>query len=84
MAPATSSISRAEPGGARAASRSCPGDALHRRRPGHQLRRRALAGRAGRAGELSRRTQVIFLSHHGHLVEVAREVFGENLNVVRM
>ena len=35
-------------------------------------------------GELSRRTQVIFLSHHGHLVEVAREVFGENLNVVRM
>ncbi len=35
-------------------------------------------------GELSRRTQVIFLSHHDHLVEVAREVFGGGLNVVRM
>ncbi|WP_159693615.1 YhaN family protein [Cognatazoarcus halotolerans] len=35
-------------------------------------------------GELSRRTQVIFLSHHDHLVDVAREVFGQGLNVVRM
>lgn len=32
--------------------------------------------------DLSRRTQVIFLSHHDHLTELAREVFGKELNVV--
>ncbi len=32
--------------------------------------------------ELSQRTQVIFLSHHEHLVPVAKEVFGSYLNVV--
>lgn len=34
--------------------------------------------------ELSQRTQVIFLSHHEHLVPVAREVFGSHLNVVNL
>jgi hypothetical protein len=32
--------------------------------------------------ELSERTQVIFLSHHDHLVATARRVFGDDLNVV--
>lgn len=42
--------------------------------------------RAGLAalGELSRRTQVIFLTHHEHLAEVAREVIGEGLNVIEL
>ena len=34
--------------------------------------------------KLSEKTQVIFLSHHAHLVPVAREVLGEGLNVVMM
>ncbi|HSW23325.1 MAG TPA: chromosome segregation protein SMC, partial [Burkholderiaceae bacterium] len=34
--------------------------------------------------ELSTRTQVIFLTHHAHLVPVAREVFGEAMNVVAL
>jgi uncharacterized protein YhaN len=34
--------------------------------------------------ELSQRTQVLFLSHHEHLVPVAREVFGSHLNVVNL
>lgn len=33
---------------------------------------------------LSEMTQVIFLSHHDHLVPVAKSVFGPSLNVVRM
>lgn len=33
---------------------------------------------------LSSRCQVIFLTHHEHLVEPARKVFGQNLNVVRL
>ncbi|MBI1395782.1 MAG: AAA family ATPase [Betaproteobacteria bacterium] len=42
--------------------------------------------RAGLAvlGELSRRTQVIFLTHHEHLVEVARERVGADLNVLTL
>ncbi|MEN9893597.1 MAG: hypothetical protein RLY78_3892 [Pseudomonadota bacterium] len=42
--------------------------------------------RAGLAvlGELSRRTQVIFLTHHEHLVDVAREAVGAAINVVRL
>lgn len=42
--------------------------------------------RAGLAalGELSRTTQVIFLTHHEHLVEVARECVGRELNVVSL
>ncbi len=44
---------------------------------------RARAGLEALA-ELSERTQVIFLSHHEHLVPVAEAVFGVGLNVVRM
>lgn len=33
---------------------------------------------------LSEMTQVIFLSHHDHLVPVAESVFGPNLNVIRI
>ncbi|WP_326541191.1 AAA family ATPase [Pseudorhodoferax sp.] len=40
--------------------------------------------RAGLAalGELARRTQVIFLTHHEHLVPVARQVLGPDINVI--
>src|SRR5690606_32712426 len=34
--------------------------------------------------ELSRQTQVIFLSHHDALLEPARRVFGDELDVVRL
>ncbi len=34
--------------------------------------------------KLSQATQVIFLTHHEHLVPLARGVFGERLNVVRL
>lgn len=33
---------------------------------------------------LSEHTQVVFLSHHDHLTELARRVFGDTLNVVRL
>ena len=35
-------------------------------------------------GDLSRRMQVIFLTHHDHLVPLAREVLGDKLNVVSL
>jgi hypothetical protein len=35
-------------------------------------------------GELSTKMQVIFLSHHDHLVPLAREVLGGDLNVVTL
>jgi uncharacterized protein YhaN len=35
-------------------------------------------------GELSRRMQVIYLTHHEHLVPLARQVLGDDLNVVRL
>ncbi len=35
-------------------------------------------------GELSRKMQVIFLTHHDHLVPLAKEVLGEELNVVTL
>lgn len=35
-------------------------------------------------GELSRRMQINFLTHHDHLVPLAREVLGERLNVVSL
>lgn len=35
-------------------------------------------------GELSRRMQIIFLTHHDHLVPLAKEVLGEQLNVVSL
>jgi len=42
--------------------------------------------RAGLAalGELSRKTQVIFLTHHEHLIPVVEEVLGTDANVVRL
>ena len=44
---------------------------------------RARAGLQALA-HLSESTQVIFLTHHEHLVPVAQSVFGERLNVVRL
>lgn len=35
-------------------------------------------------GELSRKTQVIFLTHHDHLLPLLHEVFGNNVNVVKL
>ena len=42
--------------------------------------------RAGLAalGELSRKTQVVFLTHHEHLIPVVEEVLGKGVNVVRL
>ncbi len=34
--------------------------------------------------DLSKRTQVIFLSHHAHIEPLARSVFGPGLNVIRL
>lgn len=34
--------------------------------------------------ELSKRTQVLFLTHHEHLVPLAREVFGTNVNIIEL
>lgn len=42
---------------------------------------RARAGLEVLAG-ISERTQVIFLSHHDHLVPAVRDVFGERVNIV--
>ena len=44
---------------------------------------RAKAGLQALA-DLSQRTQVIFLSHHEHLVPMVREVFGSGVNVVTL
>lgn len=35
-------------------------------------------------GNLSRKMQAIFLTHHDHLVPLAREVLGDDLNVVTL
>jgi hypothetical protein len=35
-------------------------------------------------GELSRRMQVVFLTHHDHLEPLAKEVLGSDLNVVQL
>lgn len=35
-------------------------------------------------GELSRSMQIVFLTHHDHLVPLAKEVLGPDLNVVRL
>lgn len=35
-------------------------------------------------GELSRKTQVIFLTHHDHLLPAVHDVFGERVNVVTL
>lgn len=44
---------------------------------------RAAAGLAA-LGELSRHTQVLFLTHHDHLLPVVRQVFGDGVNVLRL
>jgi uncharacterized protein YhaN len=44
---------------------------------------RAKAGLKALAG-LSEQTQVIFLSHHDHLIPVVQEVFGTQVNIVEM
>ncbi|MCC6713309.1 MAG: AAA family ATPase [Candidatus Dadabacteria bacterium] len=35
-------------------------------------------------GGLSRKTQVLFFTHHAHLVELARQTLGESLNIVSL
>lgn len=45
--------------------------------------RRATAGLQA-LGELSRHTQVLFLTHHDHLLPRVREVFGASVNVVTL
>ena len=45
--------------------------------------RRARAGLHA-LGELSRHTQVLFLTHHDHLLPQVREVFGAAVNVVEL
>ena len=35
-------------------------------------------------GDLSRSMQIVFLTHHDHLVPLAKEVLGPDLNVVRL
>lgn len=35
-------------------------------------------------GELSRKTQVVFLTHHDHLLPAVRRVFGDGVNVVNL
>jgi uncharacterized protein YhaN len=35
-------------------------------------------------GQLARQTQVIFLTHHDHLLPLAREVLGDHLNVISL
>lgn len=44
---------------------------------------RAAAGLAVLA-DLARRTQIVYLTHHAHLVEIARETLGEAVNVVEL
>ena len=35
-------------------------------------------------GEISRHTQIIFLTHHDHLVPLAQKVLGNDLNVIHL
>ena len=35
-------------------------------------------------GDLSQKMQIIFLTHHDHLVPLAREVLGDQINVVSL
>ncbi|MBK7000018.1 MAG: hypothetical protein IPH35_08635 [Rhodoferax sp.] len=35
-------------------------------------------------GELSRKTQVLFLTHHTHMLPMVTEVFGAGVNIVRL
>ena len=33
---------------------------------------------------LSQRTQVLFLTHHDHILDLVREVYGDSVNLVRL
>ncbi|MDH5552933.1 MAG: hypothetical protein OEX82_06330, partial [Nitrosomonas sp.] len=44
---------------------------------------RAKAGLEALAN-LSKKTQIIFLSHHDHLVSIVQAVFGKSVNIVRL
>ncbi len=35
-------------------------------------------------GELSRKTQVILMTHHEHLVPLAQDALGKGLNIIRV
>ena len=43
-----------------------------------------LGGGGAALAALAQRTQVLFLTHHDHLVDLAREVYGNAVNVVRL
>ena len=45
--------------------------------------KRATAGLEA-LGELSRKTQVLFLTHHDHLLPLVRNVFGNAVNISRL
>lgn len=45
--------------------------------------RRAMAG-LRRLGEVAQRTQVIFLTHHAHMVELAQTVLGGRMNLIEL
>ena len=35
-------------------------------------------------GQLASKTQILFFTHHRHLVEIAERIFGKSVNVVSM
>ena len=35
-------------------------------------------------GELSRKTQVVFFTHHAHLLPLVQQVFADGVNIVRL
>ena len=35
-------------------------------------------------GELSEKTQVLFFTHHSHLVDIARESLGDSISVINL
>jgi len=55
---------------------------IYRGRPFHQLRRRSRKSAASGTFGVAQKTQVIFLTHHDHLVPAAKSVFAGNINVV--
>ena len=57
---------------------------LRREEAHDDLQMEAQRSRLKVLGELSRKMQVVFLTHHEHLVPLAREVLGVDLNVVQL
>ena len=43
-----------------------------------------LQGRPVVPGELARKTQVLFFTHHRHLVDIARRSLGDSLTVISL